>query len=139
MPENAATAMPQILIVDDDAATRDALGAFLEVHGYSPVLAADGAEGLRKLRAGLRPRMILLDLMMPEKNGFQFRVEQVADPALADIPVVIYSGNTEARSRGAELGVAAYLPKPIDVDTLLGLVQAHCAGPRSSESIGRPA
>lgn len=116
----------QILIVEDDAETRDALAVILEGHGYAVALATDGADGLRQLRAGLRPRLILLDLMMPEKNGFQFRVEQVVDPRLADIPVVIYSGDAEAQATGAVLGGVACLSKPIDVGKLLDLLRAHC-------------
>lgn len=124
--EPAVKATCQILIVEDDADTRDALAIFLERHGYAVALATDGADGLRQLRAGLRPRLILLDLMMPEKNGLQFRVEQVVDPELADIPVVIYSGDAEARATGATFGGVACLAKPIDVGKLLDLVQAHC-------------
>ena len=116
----------QILIVEDDAETRDALAVILERHGYAVALATDGADGLRQLRAGLRPRLIMLDLMMPEKNGFQFRVEQVVDPALADIPVVIYSGDAEAQANGTVLGGVACLSKPIDVGKLLDLMRAHC-------------
>ncbi len=116
----------QILIVEDDAETRDALAVILERHGYAVALATDGADGLRQLRAGLRPRLILLDLMMPEKNGFQFRVEQIVDPALADIPVVIYSGDAEAQATGTVLGGVACLSKPIDVSKLLDLLRAHC-------------
>jgi CheY-like chemotaxis protein len=123
---STVTTPPQILIVEDDADTRDALWALLEKHGYSVALAANGADGLSRLRGGLRPSLILLDLMMPEKNGFQFRVEQVADPVLADIPVVIYSGNPEAKADGAVLGGVACLTKPIDVDKLLQVVKAHC-------------
>jgi len=123
----------QILIVEDDAQTRDALQAVLAMHGYSAVLAANGADGLNKLRAGLRPCLILLDLMMPEKNGFQFRVEQVVDPTLADIPVVIYSGDSEARSEGAALGGVACLAKPIDVKQLLQVIRIHCAAPARAD------
>ena len=126
MRDPAGVVQHQILVVEDDAQTRDALRAVLEMHGYSAVLAANGADGLDKLRAGLRPCLILLDLMMPEKNGFQFRVEQVVDPTLADIPVVIYSGNPEAQSEGAALGGLACLAKPINVNELLQVLKAYC-------------
>ena len=116
----------QILVVDDDADTRDTLAVFLELHGYAVVLATDGADGLRKLRAGLRPCLILLDLMMPEKNGFQFRVEQIIDPTLAEIPVVIYSGDPEAHATGTVFGGVACLRKPIKVEELFEVLKAHC-------------
>jgi CheY-like chemotaxis protein len=115
----------QVLIVEDDTNTRVALGEFLEMHGYSTVLAANGAEGLSKLRSGLRPCLILLDLMMPEKNGFQFRTEQVVDARLADIPVAVYSGNPEARAESVLLGAVAHLGVPINVDELLRIVKAY--------------
>lgn len=120
------TTQPDVLIVEDDEDMRNTLQAFLEMHGYSAVVAANGADGLRKLRAGLRPCLILLDLMMPEKNGFQFRVEQVVDPALAEIPVVIYSGDVEAQADAAVLGGVARLAKPVDADRLLTVVKAYC-------------
>jgi CheY-like chemotaxis protein len=115
-----------ILVVEDDSPTREALKLFLETHGYAVILAADGAAGLAKLRAGLRPCLILLDLMMPEKNGFQFRVEQVLDPELSEIPVVVYSGDADACVSGGALGGVAHLYKPIDLDKLLQIVETYC-------------
>jgi CheY-like chemotaxis protein len=114
-----------VLIVEDDTETREAMKFFLEAHGYAAVLAADGAEGLARLRAGLRPCLILLDLMMPQKNGFQFRVEQVLDPDLSEIPVVVYSGNPDAHASGAALGAVTHLSKPLDLDKLLDAVRTH--------------
>ena len=115
-----------ILIIEDDDDSREAMGAFLELHGYTVVLASDGAKGLAFLRAGARPCLILLDLVMPGKNGFQFRVEQVLDPDLAAIPVIVYSGDPDAFGNSAMLGTVAQLCKPIDVDKLLEVVKAHC-------------
>ncbi len=117
-----------ILIVEDDVDTREALQFFLETYGYSVVLAGDGADGLAKLHAGLRPCLILLDLLMPKTNGFQFRVEQAKHPELSHIPVVVYSGNPDACRDEAVLGAVAHLHKPIEVDRLLEVVQTYCAG-----------
>ena len=115
-----------ILIVEDDVDTREALKFFLETYGYAVVSASDGADGLAQLHAGLRPSLILLDLMMPRKNGFQFRVDQAMDPELSEIPVVVYSGNRDA-CRGEEVGGAvAHLRKPIEVEKLLEVVRAFC-------------
>jgi CheY-like chemotaxis protein len=115
-----------ILIVEDDADTRAAMQFFLEAHGYTVMVASDGAQGLAKLRAGLRPCLILLDLMMPEKNGFQFRVEQVLDPELSEIPVVVYSGNADAHAHANVLGGVTHLTKPLDLDKLLAAVKTCC-------------
>jgi CheY-like chemotaxis protein len=117
----------QVLIVEDDPDTRVALGALLEMHGFSPAFAVNGADGLSQLRAGMRPRVIVLDLMMPEKNGLQFRVEQVVDPTLADIPVIVYSGNLEALSDSGVLNGVARLRKPVDVPKLLQLIEQFAA------------
>ena len=117
---------PSILIVDDDVDTREAMKFFLESHRYTVVVAANGAGALGKLRADLRPCLILLDLLMPEKNGFQFRVEQVLDPELSELPVAICSGDPDASSSGTVLGAVAHLEKPIDVDKLLAVVRTYC-------------
>lgn len=117
---------PHILIVDDDVQTREALRAVLAHHGYEALLAENGADGLAKLRSGVRPNVILLDLMMPEKNGFQFRVEQVMDPELAKIPVILYSGNPEAYEEGKIFGPVACLAKPINVGELLTVLKSYC-------------
>jgi len=115
-----------ILVIEDDAATREAVKALLEMRGYKVVLTANGNDGLTKLRAGLRPCVILLDLTMPEKSGFEFRLEQVVDPELAQIPVIIYSGDAEAYARAADYGAAALLQKPVGIDVLVETIEAHC-------------
>ncbi len=115
-----------ILVVEDDADTREGLASLLESNGYDVVATPDGAEALGRLRNGLRPSVILLDLRMPEKNGFQFRVEQVLDPELSQIPVVVYSGDPDAFSHSAMLGAIAHLGKPIDSDELLAAIRSCC-------------
>lgn len=116
----------QILIIDDDVDTRESLQEILAAHGMHARVAENGADGLHQLRAGLRPSVILLDLMMPDKNGFQFRVEQVMDPELAKIPVVLYSGNPEAYEEGKVFGPVACLTKPINIGELLQVLKAYC-------------
>ena len=70
-----AHAPPCVLIVEDNADARAAFEALLEQKGFGVVTAGDGEEALEVLRAGLKPRLILLDLMMPRKDGWQFRRE----------------------------------------------------------------
>jgi CheY-like chemotaxis protein len=114
-----------VLIVDDDDAGREAMRALLETVGH-PTVTAEGTDAaLDRLRAGLRPCLILLDLMMPVKDGFQFRREQLADPDLAQIPVVIYSAYHNTHYAALELGVAGYFRKPVDIDTLLNMVKTY--------------
>jgi len=114
-----------ILIIEDDASTRDGLRALLEVKGYAVVVAAEAETALEHLRTGLAPSLILLDLMMSGKDGFDFRREQKADPALAAIPVVAYSGLHNPHYAALELGSVAILEKPFDAATLVDAIETH--------------
>lgn len=75
-----------ILVVDDDRGVREAMEALLVAEGFAAVTAEEGQDALDRLRGGLRPCIILLDLMMPKIDGFAFRHAQRADPALTSIP-----------------------------------------------------
>src|SRR6476646_6367807 len=86
---NTAMAPKPILIVDDDKDVRSALAELLEGEGYAVAGAHNGHEALQLMRAGLHPAVILLDLMMPVMDGWDFRSEQQRDPAFAGVPVVI--------------------------------------------------
>jgi len=120
-----ATREGPILIVDDSPDAREAMGELLEVKGYAVVKAAGAEDALCRLRQGLAPSMILLDLLMSGKDGFAFRQEQTADPNLAAIPVVIYSGYHNVHYAALELGVAGYFQKPVDPDKLLELIETY--------------
>jgi CheY-like chemotaxis protein len=114
-----------VLIVEDDATTRDAVTLVLESEGYLVNQAANGQEALDHLREDGRPRVILLDLMMPVKDGWQFRAEQREDPALSTIPVVVCSADGSVQQKAASLGAAGFLQKPLDYDELLRAVRPH--------------
>lgn len=88
--------------------------------------ASDGAEALSYLRSARESvAIILLDLVMPEVDGWSFRRQQLADPALATIPVVIVSGEHDVCLVAASLGVADFLRKPVELPRLLGVLQRH--------------
>jgi two-component system chemotaxis response regulator CheY len=123
---------PLVLIVDDTADARDAMKALLELKGYQVVTAADGQEALDELRHGLDPALILLDLMMPRIDGFRFRKEQLLDPRLSRIPVIIFSGHPDVQNYAVVLGAAGCFQKPVDVDRLLTLVREHCTHPEAA-------
>src|SRR3989442_6319714 len=108
-----------VLIIEDDPDTRAALGELLSGEGYEVATAADGQEGLRRLGAPPRPCLVLLDLMLPNMDGFEFRVRQLEDPELADIPVIVLSGGGDVEQKVARLGVAASLTQPLDFARLL--------------------
>jgi CheY-like chemotaxis protein len=85
-----------ILVVDDDADLRETLQAILDDSGYGVIAVANGQAALEQLQAGARPRLILLDLMMPEMNGWQFLERARADSILDAIPVVIMTARKAA-------------------------------------------
>jgi len=115
-----------ILVVEDDAATRDAVALVLEDEGYSVTGVANGQEALHHLRRTPLPNLIVLDLMMPVMNGWEFRKQQTQDPALKAIPVLVISADGAVSQTAAALGAKDYLRKPIDLDLLLEAVQRCC-------------
>jgi CheY-like chemotaxis protein len=114
-----------VLIVEDDADLREMMAQLLSLEGYRAETASNGREALRYLERGDPPDVILLDLMMPIMDGWEFRRRQVQDPQLAHVPVVVLSALDPARA--ADLGGTAFLKKPLDFDRLLELVRRFCA------------
>jgi CheY-like chemotaxis protein len=116
----------QVLVVEDDRDTREMLEQFLEFEGFAVRTAVNGAAALDSLRSGQRPCVILLDLMMPVMNGWQFRAAQTQDPHFASIPVVVI---TAAGPRGAIPSIAAdgWLAKPVDFEHLLAAIRPFCS------------
>ena len=119
-----------VMVVDDDADLRESIAAVLSAAGHTYAMADDGAAALARLRAqGPRPCLVLLDLMMPRMSGFELRTVMKEDPALASIPVVVVTGaGALAQRRAAELDVEI-LTKPIEVQTLLQVVDRICGKP----------
>jgi len=116
-----------VMIVEDDLEARESLAAVLVSEGFSVIVAEHGRAALERLRA--QPSavcMILLDLFMPVMNGWAFRDEQVRDPALADIPVVVITADASAAQRVGKLGVVGSITKPVDFDRLLAMVNTYC-------------
>ena len=114
-----------VLVVEDDYGARDGIRKLIELGGYAVETAASGAEALRKLRAGLRPCIIILDLAMNDGSGFSFREAQLKDPQLADIPVIIQSGIYDVKSAAVQLGAVAYFRKPFEIDHILSAIHEH--------------
>lgn len=116
----------QVLVVEDDPDVRDTLAEVLREAGYQAVVAEDGLEALSILRqeaaGGHRPSLILLDLMMPRMDGWQFRQEQLADPGLASIPVLVVTAVADTGRSVAGLDAVATLRKPVRLACLLAAV-----------------
>jgi CheY-like chemotaxis protein len=113
----------RVLVVDDSEAIRELIVVNLELEGYDVRTAADGLLGLDVV-ATWRPDVITLDVVMPRLGGFETLERLRADPATADIPVVIVTGRAQAadRARGDALGVDAYLTKPFEPAELVAVV-----------------
>jgi CheY-like chemotaxis protein len=122
-----------ILIVDDDSDVRRALTELLEDEGYAVAGAANGRAALEMIRGGIRPSIILLDLMMPGMNGWDFRSAQLRDPELSAVPVVVVtaSGFNQDAIR-TELGSIELVPKPIQPTKLLDIIERLTASPPAS-------
>jgi DNA-binding response OmpR family regulator len=113
-----------VFIVEDDPDTCEMLGRFLELEGYQVETAANGKIALERLGNGTRACVILLDLMMPVMDGWQFRREQVRNAALASIPVIVVSAS--GRDRIEQIDADDYLAKPVNLEELLARVTQYC-------------
>jgi CheY-like chemotaxis protein len=118
-----------VLIVDDDADIRESIGGALEDEGYRVAGASNGKEALRLLKAASpRPGLILLDMMMPEMDGWAFRAEQRKDPELAGIPVLVFTAYGSPKDVARQLQAAGFVRKPLRLEELLSSVaRAHKA------------
>ena len=115
-----------VFVVEDDRDIRESVVEVLEDEGYVVSAASDGREGLLLLRrATPKPDLILLDLMMPIMNGFQFREEQRKDPELSAIPVVVITADVNARAKAESLGAAGFVQKPVKIQPLLDIIEQH--------------
>jgi CheY-like chemotaxis protein len=116
---------PLIMVIDDDVAVRTALADLLEEQGYRVVGIANGREALRHLSQQELPQVILLDLMMPAPDGWQFRAEQLMNPMLASVPVIIITALPASAAATQALGLEV-VGKPFDTRRLLSLIQRYC-------------
>jgi CheY-like chemotaxis protein len=114
-----------VFVVEDDVDTRDMMGRFLELEGFTVEVAANGKQALERLNAGVHPCVILLDLMMPVMDGWQFRSHQIRDASLASIPVIVVSA--AGKDRIGDIEANAYLSKPVDLEQLLAQVTQYCS------------
>jgi CheY-like chemotaxis protein len=116
---------PKVLLVDDDFAVLDGLSDFLEGEGYHVVSASNGIDALNRLRSGLRVDAIALDVMMPIMDGWDFRAEQLADPSLRDIPVVVMTAcGFAADTLQCQFKTHDVLSKPLELEGLLRALES---------------
>lgn len=116
-----------ILIIEDDPEIRESLVDILVDEGYNVVSAKNGKEGLEYLSTTEKPPcLVFIDLMMPVMDGKTFRVEQSKNPAIADIPTVLFSADGQLDKKAVSIGFKEYLKKPIDLNELLVIAERYC-------------
>jgi len=119
-PTPSRVPLKRVLIIEDHEDMREALVEILSLEGYQVSAAGDGEKALGEARSR-RPDIILLDLMMPVMNGWQFRTEQLKDPNLASVPVIVMS------AFASDIDAAALLPKPFLMEDMLEAVRRLAA------------
>ena len=108
----------KVLIVDDDPVSVALMDSRLTKAGYNVIIARNGEQGLARLRAE-KPDALVLDIEMPEMNGYTFIIEMKKDEAVKNTPLVVQTSHEENRALFARRGIFNYLVKPINFDVLL--------------------
>lgn len=114
----------RVLIVEDDQGIRDSIKEFLEIEGYEALAATNGREALDTLTHKPLPSIILLDLMMPAMNGWEFIEAKNSIDAFADIPVIVISA--AGKEVDKPKGIQDFMRKPVDLFALFNLIQTYC-------------
>jgi two-component system alkaline phosphatase synthesis response regulator PhoP len=121
--------MPKILVVDDDPDLVETVSMMLERYNHEVVAAYGGIEGLQKVRSE-KPDAVILDVMMPDKDGFEVCKEMKADPELADIPVLLLtavaskmSETRYTRRMGVETDADDYVDKPVEPEEIVRRIE----------------
>ena len=117
---------PKVLIVDDVDATRSGLAQLLQLLGYETREARDGEEGLQRLREDPQICVVVLDLLMPGSNGYWFREQQLQDPSIANVPIIVFTGAETNDAVTQALKVTEVLRKPVSADKLCEAVSRYC-------------
>jgi CheY-like chemotaxis protein len=119
---SAAPRKPLILVVEDHDFAREALAMLLKDADYDVVEAANGREALATLSKGARPDLILLDLVMPQMDGWEFMRRQRRDWRLCTIPTIVITGVASHDPRCLEMPIVRFLPKPYTFEKLMAAI-----------------
>jgi len=125
---------PLILVIEDHELARRALAALLSTMGYEVAEAANGREALATLATEARPDVILLDLVMPIMDGWEFMKRQRLDWRLCTIPTIVISGVPSHDPRCLEMPIVRLLPKPYTIEQLMAAIEAECSPPSARNS-----
>jgi CheY-like chemotaxis protein len=121
----------QVLVVDDFDPTRNAIVAMLEIKGFDVRAAASGIEALDLLQAGFRPCAMLLDLRMPDLDGWEVWDRMKEHAELSMTPVIILSADPADHARARAVGIREFVRKPVDGGRLAEILEHHCERRRS--------
>jgi CheY-like chemotaxis protein len=114
--------LPKVLVVDDDPAILEICSDLLQTEGYTVMVATNGQQALEQIRTE-PPQVVLMDIMMPVLDGVEACRQVKANPATADIPVVLMSARTNLTRQSQDLASAdALVAKPFDIDHLLNTI-----------------
>jgi CheY-like chemotaxis protein len=127
MSSAARPSPAHILVVEDDEDCRECLKYYLEKEGLGVSCAANGREALDRLRTEPLPNLILLDLMMPAMNGWEFLVHRQEQPTLATIPIVVITSLSRYAASVPAAKIVDFVDKPVDFDDLISKVRRHLA------------
>lgn len=125
-PVHSSSGLQKVLIVEDDHGTRTRIAAALRSANFDPIEANDGEDGLRKLRAAMPVSAIVLDLILPRLNGWEFRERQLRDPELAAIPTVVITIKRLGAHDLYALKMEEAVQKPFDDQRLLDILTRAC-------------
>jgi CheY-like chemotaxis protein len=124
LPESAES--KRVLVVEDEPYLCDLIADVLEAEGHVPSKAANGLDALTRITEE-KPQLILLDLMMPVMDGWEFMAVLRSNPAWQDIPVVIITAVYDVERTQKESGARAVITKPFDIDQLIDVVNSFAA------------
>jgi len=123
---SSANLQPQdghvVLVVDDDPDILEALSEILEAEGFEIRRARNGKEALERLEPD-PPQLILLDLMMPVMDGWEFAQRMRQRPSVAHIPIIVLSADRNVGSKASDIGAVGHLAKPFELNDLLEMVR----------------
>lgn len=118
----------RVLVIDDDFDTLDAIGDVLSMEGYEVRCVRSAKDALAQM-SQIDPAIIVLDLMMPEMNGWEFLAIRKSDESLSNIPVLVLSADNRSLHQALEFEATEYVAKPIDLDALLNVIARIVDGP----------
>jgi CheY-like chemotaxis protein len=123
-PDRARRRTPSVLIVEDDPDVRQMLETILHIEGYETLSVGNGVDALATMRKH-RPSTVILDMVLPVMDGWQFRERQRKDPLLAEVPVLCITGVENPHEVESRLGLPC-MAKPLDIPALLGRIETIC-------------